>query len=384
MPQSEQPKRRFVPVPIETTFQSFRKNNGRQPGPNPELTPEQSPRSASPPPREHLQKRKFAPQLIETSRRSRRVGDAGPATKPTDKTDITPYTKNIYTAKHVTRRQWEDRFEEGLERPMPPTRRETEDEGVKEYLLDLAAKEAERLIHEEALAAFPNSHAREGGVAHFYFQESSDSDELTEEVPGQDAQLRARRKSSNLGINWWHKHMQEHVQQAQEHDDVMDLDKEPTDAELDKMDLTAPPDPLWTTTNRPALHSLHGLDERLRRAQARAEKNEKIAAEFSDDFVTQVYNYLSLGYPAMARGFDDELSRISRIDIEELRSEDNKQLAKGYVLELNVQDSRRGGRCPRWRALRVYITEWAKQHPDLDNLDPLAWGVRERRGSWGI
>lgn len=540
MAQSEQPKRRFAPVPIETTFQSVRKSNNRPPGPNPELTPEPSPRSTSPP-REHKQKRKFAPQLIESSRRSRRVGDAGPATRPTDKTDITPYTKNIYTAKHVSRRPWDDGADEELRRPMPPTRRETEDEGVKEYLLELAAKEAQRLIHEEALAAFPNSHAREGGVAHFYFQESSDSDELAEETPGDDTQQRLRRKSSNLGINWWHKHMQEHVQQAKDDEDAMDVDVEPTDSELDKMDLSAPPDPLWTTSKRaeeeqkpstkpqsdvqgpiktdfaapsaaikpagspfgtpfgglltkadpkekkkkgvsppmlgddlvfrtcpspkhtkletdhpfvekgrpnkhqdlegggglwrgycyrsesdeayivpaqlrPApmistplppqtpggpmatdyfssepspvgksgLHALQGLEERLRRAQARAEKYEKIAKDFTDDFVTQVYNYLSLGYPAMARGFDDELSRISRIDIEELRSDDDKPLAKGYMLELKLQDSRAGQKCPRWRALREYITEWGMQHPDLDNLDPMAWGVRERRGSWGI
>ncbi len=40
--------------------------------------------------------------------------------------------------------------------------------------------------------------------------------------------------------------------------------------------------------------------------------------------------------------------------------------------------------CPRWRALKLYIYEWARQHPDLDAISPLAWGVQERRGSWGI
>jgi hypothetical protein len=40
---------------------------------------------------------------------------------------------------------------------------------------------------------------------------------------------------------------------------------------------------------------------------------------------------------------------------------------------------------PRWRALRLYIREWARQHPDLgENSNPLAWGVRARRGSWAI
>lgn len=428
---------------------------------------------------------------------------------------------------------------------MPPTRRETEDEAVKEYLLELAAKAAERQIQEDALAAFPNSHAREGGVAHFYFQEGSDSDE-TSERDHPVVQQRHRRQSSNLGLTWWHKHMQEHVKQTtHEQGDKMDVDPSPTDAELDKMQLSSPPDPIWTTSSKaerktaqgqeggikkpadtdfaspsatkpvdkgwqdgpfgtpfagfspkveakdkkpkgvsppmlgedlefrmhpspqhtkletdhpftkkvqaekhrdvvgggglwrgycyrtesdetyivpselkpapmistpypaatpggplatdhisdeplsslapkPGLHALQNLDERLLRAQARAEKNEKIAQEFNDEFVTQVYNYLSLGYPSMARGFDDELSRISRIGVDELKASDEQELAKGHLLHVKIEETGDGEKCPRWRALRVYITEWARQHPDLHNLDPLAWGVRERRGSWGI
>jgi hypothetical protein len=41
-------------------------------------------------------------------------------------------------------------------------------------------------------------------------------------------------------------------------------------------------------------------------------------------------------------------------------------------------------RCPRWKALKKYIYEWARQHPDLDAISPLAWGMQERRGSWGV
>lgn len=491
-------------------------------------------------------------------------------------------------------------------RHVPPTRRESEDEGVKEYLLGIAARETSRKMEEEALAAFPNSRAREGGVAHFYFRDSSDSDNSAEDTPkSQDEAVphKHRRKSSSVGgQNWWQKHMQHHAQQlAHERgdDDVamdVDMDQEDTimrtDSELDRMDLSVPPDPLWTTTSKLAaqdrrdseaeiehlrhtfkphtdttnasgntahgrlwqghkhaeanrdatgraggdrapdpfgafglkpedpklhimrqaaspamlgkdltfrqcpspkqtkletdhpffhneafrdrnrdttgqgglwmgyccrtesnndfvvpaaqrhganmlvtphppasprdadtqqgvceepesmlapppdsptraringaglssssstttkgLHMLHGLDERLRREKAKVELNEKIASEFGDGFVTQVYNYLSLGYPATARAFDDELSKISRVTVDELCSHDEKQMAKGHMLEMDLSTTPEPDRCPRWKALRIYISEWARQHPNLDNLDPLAWGVRERRGSWAI
>lgn len=698
------PRRRFVPVPIETTFQSYRKNvydytSHQRIGPNPELTPEPSPRSpeAQFPPEMHdretsQERRRFAPQLIETSRRVRRVGDPGPATRPTDKTDITPYTNHIYSAKpKASRRQLgpagDDEPQRNVSRPFPPTRRETEEEGVQEYLLDLAAKQVARQIEEVALAAFPNSRPREGGVAHFYFRESStDSGSSPEASPRDEeaGQYRFRRKSSNLGLNWWHKHMQEHAARLeQDRGDGMDVDNEEavvmqddldaaaaaaaaaaggaasaasaasplaiagpgpgpsaaadsplirSDSDLDKMELPSPPDLLWTTTKpmlatdsrrssvaelqlalaeanraaaqaqaklaassvpadpsaqpadphpgrqepgpfgrpfggfrhvpdadpkllklrqgpsppmlgkdlvfrrcpspkfttlepedsfeahmiedggrdvpgqaglwrgyccrsestggcivppdlhnpkliqtpthpsfpdtqcscdvvdasvtsviseepasifsssdsassglttstgglwgssshqpqqqsqpqqpKPQLHPQHqhhqhqngaeerkggdadmgnglnGLGERLQREKAQAERDEKILQEFGEDFVTQVYNYLSLGYPAMARGFDEELSRISHIDIDELRRDDEKQMAKGHMVEMKLDvNAPEEERCPRWAALRAYITEWARQHPDLDNLDPLAWGVRERRGSWAI
>lgn len=695
MADTEPPRRRFVPVPIETTFQSYRKNvydytSHQRIGPNPELTPEPSPRSpeAQFPPEMHnretsQERRRFAPQLIETSRRVRRVGDPGPATRPTDKTDITPYTNHIYSAKpKATRRQLgpagDDEPQRSVARPFPPTRRETEEEGVQEYLLDLAAKQVARQIEEVALAAFPNSRPREGGVAHFYFRESSSDSGSSPAASPRDeeaGQYRFRRKSSNLGLNWWHKHMQEHAARLeQDRGDGMDVDNEEavvmeedldaaaaaaaavaasaagggaasaasaasplaiagpgpgaaadsplirSDSDLDKMELPSPPDLLWTTTkpmlatdsrrssvaelqlalaeaNRaaaqaqaklvapsaqtdpsaqpaephppgrqepgpfgrpfggfrhvpdadpkllklrqgpsppmlgkdlvfrrcpspkfttlepedpfeahmiedrgrdvpgqaglwrgyccrsestggcivpPDLHNpkliqtptdpsfpdkhcscdavdssviseepasifsssdsassglttstgglwgssshqpqphhqhqhhqhqdgaekhkgadvdmgssdLNGLGERLQREKAQAERDEKILQEFGEDFVTQVYNYLSLGYPAMARGFDEELSRISHIGIDELRRDDEKQMAKGHMVEMKLDvHAPEEERCPRWAALRAYITEWARQHPDLDNLDPLAWGVRERRGSWAI
>lgn len=507
---------------------------------------------------------------------------------------------------------------------MPPTRRETEDEAVKEYLLDLAAKEAERQIQEDALAAFPNSRAREGGVAHFYFHEGSSSEESPDDSTKEEerGRRRARRRSSSIDLNWWQRHMKQHAEQLADKRAIVevastvgaqdaaaageDIDMT-SDSELDKMDLSAPPDPMWTTSTgrqqdydrrdsmaeqaearkwavarvqhkeahapdgsqtlilgparepvpdrsqaptshlpqdpgnrnqqdpfgrqfaslgikpdvaqlrrlrklnsppmlgkelqfrncpspkqtrletdhpfvrhengqkqenrdmsgqgglwrgyccrseatggylipaelhppdmmatprtpgtpreafaheidnvsiydeppslwgtpgssasnsstRPVnaehrqrngepkgIHMLHGLDERLQQEKVRAERNEKIAQEFNDEFVTQVYNYLSLGYPAMARSFDDELSKISRVSIDDLTKDDAQQMAKGHMLEMNLGETQEEQRCPRWKALRVYILEWARQHPDLDNLNPLAWGVHERRGSW--
>lgn len=138
------------------------------------------------------------------------------------------------------------------------------------------------------------------------------------------------------------------------------------------------------------LHMLMGLEQRLQKEKVAADLDERIAAEFTDAFVTQVYNYLSLGYPATARAYDGELSKISRIPTEELEKEDEAVMdgigsrAKGHIkisMDLDMTEDRR---CPRWKALKQYIFEWARQHPNLDSITPLTWGVAERRGSWGI
>jgi len=125
----------------------------------------------------------------------------------------------------------------------------------------------------------------------------------------------------------------------------------------------------------------------------------------------------------LARQYDEELSKISRIDVDELEKDDiaimenlwgaeelhrqgngavkangvgtdtrpvlangKKIQATGHImLDSEEKDGiREEDRCPRWKALKRYIFEWARQHPDLDGISPLAWGVRERRGSWGI
>ena len=114
-----------------------------------------------------------------------------------------------------------------------------------------------------------------------------------------------------------------------------------------------------------------------------------IEEEFGDDFVTQVYNYLSLGYPSMAQPFDPELSKISGISISELRQDDHLAKARGYIRlgkDGNLKDAESTEEtCTRWRALRTYIQEWARQHPKMsEQLSLEGQGIGARRGSWGL
>jgi hypothetical protein len=128
----------------------------------------------------------------------------------------------------------------------------------------------------------------------------------------------------------------------------------------------------------------------LERMDSILEVEQTIAEEFHDDFVTQVYNYLSLGYPSLAWPYDQELSKISGIPVSELRSDDLRTDAKGYVGApegIGVsQDGVTTGQCSRWLALRLYIREWARQQPGMARSDKTleTWGLRERRGSWAI
>ncbi|KAF1932254.1 uncharacterized protein M421DRAFT_54768 [Didymella exigua CBS 183.55] len=114
-----------------------------------------------------------------------------------------------------------------------------------------------------------------------------------------------------------------------------------------------------------------------------------IEEEFGDDFVTQVYNYLSLGYPSMAQPFDPELSKIAGIPISELRQDDHLAKSRGYIRlgkDGNLKDAEiTEETCTRWRALRTYIQEWARQHPKMsDQLSIEGHGVSVRKGSWGL
>jgi len=131
---------------------------------------------------------------------------------------------------------------------------------------------------------------------------------------------------------------------------------------------------------------LSGIDDRLKSEAAKSKLEEVLVEEFDDKFVTQVYNYLSLGYPALARQYDGELAKIAHMSEEELRADDAKKIDKGYIGLVEGSGSAGQGHCARWRALRLYILEWGRQHPALTvgSVTPSAWGVRARRGSWAI
>ena len=146
-------------------------------------------------------------------------------------------------------------------------------------------------------------------------------------------------------------------------------------------------------------------------AQAALSRESEIAAEFSDAFVTQVYNYLSLGHPALARKFDTELGRIARVTVTEIRADDDAMHENYYCAAAGGEaalarwdgwaPAKEGGdeaeegdkegrqRCARWRALKKYIWEWAKQQPRMEAAAAAGkkednWGVRARKGSWAI
>ena len=126
------------------------------------------------------------------------------------------------------------------------------------------------------------------------------------------------------------------------------------------------------------------------------QRERTLDAELTDAFVTQVYNYLSLGFPSLARKFDAELAKITKIPLEDLRKDDGKTNARGYVGAPEGTGAERdprgemGGeeRCERWCALRVYVREWGRQQPGMvgggDGEVEGGWGARARKGSWGF
>ena len=125
---------------------------------------------------------------------------------------------------------------------------------------------------------------------------------------------------------------------------------------------------------------------------------EKISEEFHDGFITQVYNYLSLGYPSMARKFDAELSEITKVPVEELRLDDGNVSANGYVGVPKRLGIGKEQTCPRWGALRTYVKEWARQqspsqipsrcHHHIGMKEGVYnagdWGHLAKKGSWAI
>jgi hypothetical protein len=131
----------------------------------------------------------------------------------------------------------------------------------------------------------------------------------------------------------------------------------------------------------PSNSGIVSLDEKLETEQA-------IEDEFNDEFVTQVYNYLSLGYPSLARKYDDELSKISCTPLSDLRHDDSLATSRGYIRlgddECGQKDGIKEEMCARWKSLRVYIHEWARQQPRMAQQQDQqgGFGVSVRRGSW--
>lgn len=138
--------------------------------------------------------------------------------------------------------------------------------------------------------------------------------------------------------------------------------------------------------DKSGLQMISGIDERLKNAAEKSKLEISIEEEFDDNFVTQVFNYLSLGYPSLARLYDEELSKITKVPESELCKDDKADVAQGHIgiadghTRTNVRSH-----CARWQALRLYIFEWARQNPTIDDASTLgAWGVRARRGSWAF
>ncbi|KAL9100897.1 MAG: hypothetical protein Q9163_003789 [Psora crenata] len=109
----------------------------------------------------------------------------------------------------------------------------------------------------------------------------------------------------------------------------------------------------------------------------------------SDEFVTQIYNYLSLGYPTLARPYDHELSHVTNTPLSALRKDDDKPNHKGYIgapegTGLDVRGVRQGA-CERWLALKKYVGEWTRQQALSGWGEEEAYGgrgVAVRKGSW--
>ncbi|KAI5295415.1 hypothetical protein KEM52_001485 [Ascosphaera acerosa] len=156
---------------------------------------------------------------------------------------------------------------------------------------------------------------------------------------------------------------------------------------------------------------------RRKSLQSVEDRELRIQSEFPDSFVSQIYDYLSLGYPSLARSFDRELSKISKMPLDWLRSDDEHVNAQGYVVPplpspkpeecfslrrfpnrgvgattVDFDELIRQRRCMRWCALRLYIHEWARQQSswldddrDRDGLLRLkGLPAPPRKGSWAV
>ncbi|KAI5304102.1 hypothetical protein KEM55_000223, partial [Ascosphaera atra] len=194
---------------------------------------------------------------------------------------------------------------------------------------------------------------------------------------------------------------------------------------LDPMDIDSDSKDTATPNNKPQATKL-GIShlDRHQPLHATVEDQENtISEEFPDTFVSQIYDYLSLGYPCLAHDFDLELSKISKLPIDALRQDDAHVDDKGYVAppvpapdpeltfyarqprgllaakeredaavaEVDVDAMIKEGKFMRWCALRLYTREWARQQPKLLEEDRKEWiqmsmasAGPSRRGSWAV
>ncbi|KAK5117541.1 hypothetical protein LTR62_004963 [Meristemomyces frigidus] len=156
----------------------------------------------------------------------------------------------------------------------------------------------------------------------------------------------------------------------------------PSDATTPTLGIKTPPTPPRSLDRGDS----HRIDSIL---TADHDLDRTMEADYPPSFITQIYNYLSLGYPSLARPFDEELSKITSTPIAQLRQDDAKarSLPRGYI-RLGEDFEGGGGDvreqdCVRWRALRLYVREWARQEKDMVPVDR-DWGGGARRGSWAI
>ena len=569
----------FKPEPVEAIAEGIQNEHQRgdalsQQRADDQVTLPEQPAAPKPAPR-----KKFTPQLLETTRRSRRKGDPGPALKVTDKTEHTPgdppYKPRYLPVKtqpsllpippdkplnSSSERSPQSSFVEGQRGHsvyrntrrehswMPPTlepiessesepedeqdegkvpslstspsasssgtdahklasRRESCDDRFSGYMLDLAARAAEKQLREQAMAAYPNDDHHEP-VDHFAFdRESNESEEdeadlgyLTGKVGG-DINMMRRESEADAALNLaeMRRHQQNldtttrnnlgaDVRQNLRSDNPFSMaaayqlpDTARSDASgapkhivggwqrdigIEQMRNAASPpmlgrdlkfrkcpspqetkldvdqyhsrgegctrrldgkglwngycavsankgdactklstglmtpspekDSYFTPKNHfiiPKSHRPPSPEEieeqlRVRSLDEMMSGEEEDEEEFSAAFTTQVYNYLSLGYPSLARKFDAELSKISGVPLEDLSKDDHLANKKGYVgLPEGLSAGLDSAHCiNRWRALDLYIKEWVKQHggEGESQLAIEAWGVCARRGSWAI
>ena len=101
-------------------------------------------------------------------------------------------------------------------------------------------------------------------------------------------------------------------------------------------------------------------------------------------------NLLVIDHGAKACHATIYTSKISKISVLDLRQDDHLAESRGYIRlgkDGNLTDtSITEETCMRWRALRVYIQVWARQHPNMAEEEfPIGGrGTAVRKGSWAL